>query len=84
MEGLGRGPIMYDGSRFFFWFSSQGIIILVGMMGFFQDTYVLIALIVSSDLVESVSRYPWQDNESSWRQRVGGGGQKVRHDWTAN
>lgn len=39
---------------------------------------MLIALIVSSDLVESVSRYPWQDNETSWRQRGGlGGGQKL-------
>ncbi len=62
---------MYDGLTVtFFWFSSQGIIILVRMMDSARIS-MLITLIVSSDLVASVSRYPWQDHEMSWRQRGG-------------
>lgn len=68
---------MYDGldSRIS-GFSSQGIMILVIGDGFCQEKYVLIALIVSSDLVASVSRYPWQDHGMSWRQRGGGMGHR--------
>lgn len=50
---------MYNGLTVtFFWFSSQGIIILVRMMDSVRIS-MLIALIVSLDLVASVSRYPW-------------------------
>lgn len=62
---------------FFFWFSSQGIIILVRMMDSVR-IIMLIALIVSLDLVASVSRYPWWDHEMFCRQGKGRVGQKQR------
>lgn len=64
----------------FFWFSSRGrIIIVVRTMDSIGIKYVLIALIVSSDLVASVSRYPWQDHEMSLNSiEIGPDGQSVR------
>lgn len=45
---------------------------------------MLIALIVSSDLVAPVSRYPWQDHKMSWRQRGGGVGRDTEQEIVRN